>query len=740
VRLNITLAWAIVLWGLAYLPALGYADDPIPATALPPAKIELPPEVATDEPAVFQEEGVVLKPKILQQQKVEEQSAVLMEADKPDFIPLFFAPEKNGVIYSHQELEYDLTDPLVLRVGPLAVTAAGVVMRMSRETGQFFEFEFGLDLKKRFANMYMVSFQWPNELIPDGALELLNDEGKVIYRTEVAEERAIAWRKFVEVAEQEVVSESAEKKAAAQPKKTGALNPRPVTRVGAASLRRMGHDQSSFGLFGGDIFEIPIWKIADPFRFCITKDSPEGRIALCSKRYRFIRKGGLYSVIAENKNVVAKVMVNDKPVTLKGSAVFIDEKRPIKFAALMGNGTYFEFVSFPKHITIVDMVHNDKTDKVEVIGFGAPPLGPIQRIDRRAPDYWDFLNIASTIGDFRKFWKAEFPAHGGNLYLRGYGGAPFRQPFVYERLPRRSTRPLIHIRSPKGTYSKTVTLKGETSDPVKVSSKEESAESTTPTSFDWEFLARERGILNSSEIAVRDGKYTFHAFHEVYKGFPREFSLRTSGVVTSDLNILVLGEAAAHYWFEKIVGWDNTRWSHQRWGVNAKYFQSLVSIGGKKDDNGQKMDFSFRATTLDLKYRLTPGIWARDPTLGVMAQAQMVRIDLAANNTTGAMGGVGAFWARSMPKIFDDLFNIIPFLRYPKWVDVEGVLFFMPLTGRTVLNVSGSVNFHGKILWSQRFFGEAGFGLKAISFGDKETNKVIPVNLAYGTVGLGVNF
>ena len=51
-------------------------------------------------------------------------------------------------------------------------------------------------------------------------------------------------------------------------------------------------------------------------------------------------------------------MVNDKPVTLKGSAVFIDDKKPIKFAALMGNGTYFEFVSFPKRITVVDMVLN----------------------------------------------------------------------------------------------------------------------------------------------------------------------------------------------------------------------------------------------------------------------------------------------------------------------------------------------------------------------------------------------
>ena len=413
--------------------------------------------------------------------------------------------------------------------------------------------------------------------------------------------------------------------------------------------------------------------------------------------------------------------------------MFIDDKKPIKFAALMGNGTYFEFVSFPKRITVVDMVLNEETNQVEVIGYGPPPLGPIDRIARHGKDYWDFLNFMPTIGDFRQFWKATFPAQGGALYLRGYGGAPFKQPFVFDKLPRKTTRPRIHNLSPKSTYSRTVTLKGETTAAVSVASSQASAKSLSPTSFEWEFLVRKRGEMNASEILIKDGDQTFHAFHDVYKGFPREVSARVTGVVTNNLELVVLGELAGQWWYEKIFGWDDTRWSHQRWGLNAKYFQSLAAIGGAGE--GQSL-IKLQVATLDLKYRLTPGVWARDHTLGLMLDAQQVVIE----DYMAQMGGVGVFWARSMPKIFDRFFNILPFMRYPKWVDMEGMVYFLPLSARNQLGGNASVNFHGKILWTDRFFGEAGFGLKMFQFNDLVESKSIGLAVAYGTVGIGLNF
>lgn len=695
----------------------------------------LPPEVDSDEPAVFQQEGVRPKPKALVLEKVEEKKAVLMESDKPDYIPLFFAPEKNGVVYAHQEIEYDLTNPLILRVGPLSVAGAGVVMRLSRETGEFFDFDFGLSLQKKYANMYMVSFQWPVELVPDGVIELFNDDGQVLWRRPANEEHIAKWKKDVNKTEEERQRRIEEYKRATEkdPEKAKVKESTSADMARFQSLRITGHDQSSYGLFGKDIFDIPIWKMKEPFRFCVTKDAPEGRIAICSKRYRFKRQGGRFWIVAESKVIVPKVMVNDKEVTLKGSAVFIDDNKPIKFAALMSNGTYFEFISYPKRITIVDMVLNDDSNEVEVIGYGPPPLGPIQRIERIAPDYWDFLNFMPTIGDFRQFWKASFPAVERSVYLRGYGGAPFKQPFVYDQLPRKKIRPRIHIKSPKSTYSRTVLLKGETSLPARVSSKEESAKNETANSFTWDYWARNRGEMNQAELLVKDGKHTFTAFHEIYKGYPRELSTRLTGVVTSNLELVILGEVAAQMWFEKLLGWNNPTFSLQRWGLNAKYFQALSSVGGS--NNGQSL-IKLNVTTLDLKYRLTPGIWARDHTLGLMADIQQVEIE----RYKAQMGGGGLFWARSMPRFFDNIFNIIPFMRYPKWVDMEGILYFMPLSATNRLGLNVAVNFHGKVLWSERFFGEAGFGFKFFQFDDLVVRKSVGLGIAYGTLGIGLNF
>lgn len=678
-------------------------SPPVPQGELPSGLVD------ADEPAIFQQEGLVAKPKSLEAREVEEQTAVLMEQDKPGYIPLFFDPERNGVIYAHQEIEYDLTNPLILRVGPLAVTAAGVGLRLSRELGEFFEFEFGMDLRKNYANMYMLSFQWPVDLVPDGVIELFSDDGKVLWRREANEEHVAGWRRFVDKSQRNL-----------------------GVRAGAPRPQTTGHEQSSFGLFGREIFEIPVWKINEPFRFCVTKDAPEGRVAICSKRYRFNRRGGRYWVVAESKTVLPKVMVNDKPVTLKGSAVFIDDKRPIKFAALMGNGTYFEFVSFPKRINIVDMVLNEETKRVELIGFGPPPLGEVARIERVAPDYWDFLNFKPTIGDFRKFWMVSYPAQGGSLYLRGYGGAPFKQPFVYERLPRKTARPRINIKSAKSTYRDTTTLIGETTASVKVASNEKSAVNLTGTEFKWEFMARNRGEMNAAKIEILDGDHKFEAFHEIYKGFPREVSLRTTGVLTNNLELVVLGEIAAQWWFEKLFGWENRNLSHQRWGVNARYFQSLATLGGGSGNSVIRL----QVATADLKYRLTPGVWGRDHTLGFSMNAQHIRVE----HYEAQMAGVGAFWARSMPSFLDRIFNLAPFMRYPKWVDVEGIFYALPLKKSTRLGVNTAVNFHGKVLWSQRFFGEAGFGLKLFQFDDLEKRKAVGLAVAYGTVGIGYNF
>jgi hypothetical protein len=155
-----------------------------------------------------------------------------------------------------------------------------------------------------------------------------------------------------------------------------------------------------------------------------------------------------------------------------------------------------------------------------------------------------------------------------------------------------------------------------------------------------------------------------------------------------------------------------------------------------------------QTSTLDLKYRFTPGLWSRDETWGMMASFQ----SMSYAAFKGDMVGGGFFWARSMPRIFDDLMNILPIFRYPKWVDLEFIYYPTFINKESKPKNFGqgtgnwSLNFHGKLMWSKRIFGEAGFGIKNLDFnketGSNETflRQNYKFTSLYGTVGLGINF
>ncbi|MNL79979.1 hypothetical protein D3C87_2067100 [compost metagenome] len=50
------------------------------------------------------------------------------------------------------------------------------------------------------------------------------------------------------------------------------------------------------------------------------------------------------------------------------------------------------------------------------------------------------------------------------------------------------------------------------------------------------------------------------------------------------------------------------------------------------------------------------------------------------------------------------------------------------------------LNFHGKVMWTPKFFGEAGFGLKSYFFENKSDGSGAKLSTFYGTLGVGWNF
>lgn len=665
-------------------------------------------------------------------------------------------PLRNGIRLEQQRIDYDLTKETVLRIGPYLLDESSVSMQVSRETGEFYSVDFGLEMTRQVGPLYIVSFKWPIDYMTSGVIEIVDDRAQSLWRRNLSKEDLTEWANMLAEQNNRELFErrraEKEKELLEEKSKLTIEQIRQKLQLAHPQQLSQMHQKTSFGLAHRSFFEIPIMQLTTPFRFCLSEDVTDSRLALCSRRYNFVREANRYRLMAVGETVQPRVLINDKPVTNKGTAIFLQNDIPIKFAAVLKNGTYFEFVSHPKEISIVDISQTDNKKNIEIIGFGETPMGTDGTETFADTVYEGLLNFMPTIGDLRKYWHVSIPAEAPYVYLKGVGGAPFRQAFNYNQLPPENARTMIAPSTTKSTYKSHVWVHGQVNPEMKLSADDTEVVRDSPTDFSWYFPAPEKGVYNTGVLNVNDGKNTWHSQYDIYRGFAAEMSARLSGVVTQDLTVIMLGELAGQYWFENIFGWENYKYSSQRWGVAVKYFQAFSGL----DQNSKIADTAnmraIETGNFDLKYRLTPGIWGRDPTLGVIASTEVITygFELNSNKTTNViyrvpLAGGGVFWARSMPKIFDDFFNIVPFMRYPKWVDWEFIWYPVTLRANQKSDFIFNMNFHGKIQWTKRFFGEAGFGLKDFSFEDttsSDVNKHLRAGLviAYGTVGLGFNF
>jgi hypothetical protein len=644
---------------------------------------------------------------------------------------LFFAPDKNRVILEPQRIDYDLTQGSTLRMGPYFLPDTAISLQMTKEQGEFFEVDFGFEVRRRLGSIYVLSFRWPKDYLGEGVIEIMNERGESYWKRSVT---AADFRDWQDLGAERGFSDDEVVKIKERLSKKGDSVARPQ-RLSPA------HKKSVFGLAHRGFFEIPISQINEPFRFCLSREDGVGRVALCSSRYEFVRASGQYVLKEIQKEHRPRVMVNDKEVTLKGSAIFLDFKTPIKFSALLKNGTYYEFIARPKEIRVVDMVTTNNKEDVLIIGYGDQPMGEVDESFYADTVYRGFLNFMPTIGDLRRYWRATISTKAPYLYLKGDGGAPFRQVFTFDALPTEKARVTLAETTQRNTYKRVATLSGTADESLKLSSAGTVVRRTGGENFEWDFLADKPTQLNRGFLGIKEGRNTWYGEFDMYRGLPAELSARLTAIASLELDFVLLGEVSGQYWFESLFGWDNHLFSNLRWGISAKRFQDFFVARENPVTQGI---VNLAVTNVDLKYRLTPGVWGRDPTTGLLFGYQSLDYGFRQGGnlltSRNSMVGGGLFWARSMPKFLDDFFNLLPAFRYPKWVDTEALFYPLGLeTGKTpVLNVA--FNFHGKVQWTPRFFGEAGFGLKTFNYDDPEIQKKVGFAVTYGTIGVGINF
>lgn len=595
--------------------------------------------------------------------------------------PLWFDIVNNGVKLGDPVIQYDLTSKDTLKWGPLVLKEDFFSINLTSR--QKLDAE---GSKMAFYNQedMVLFFDWPSEILPYGKLDVTDSKGNTIWSKQLGEAEIQGWHeKIVQVKE--------------QLRKQGKSD---------ADIENNNLLKKTYAFFRSKSEPGPELKIDEGYKFCLQNTLPESSVRICTPFYTMKTVGTQIEMQIEHKakGLNPSVKYDTKDQALSGR-IAVGGDKPVSFFAQLKSGALVEFTSAVPVLKVYDM------STEQIVGENPAPVF----IKSEA------LHNKDPLDPMNKLWKASSKSIDKSIFLPGTAGGFFQYDIAVEHLPAEKLRPYADERNLNATYSNEDKLK-VTRDGVK--------EPET-----WTTLNPQKEKWNRSYLATKDEKYEYKSYLDLYRGYAGEASLRLTGLAASGGKTAGMAEVHLGYWFNSIAGWDNYYLSRQRWGLSAKYMSLLSTIPATAED-GTVEDVKIQSTIVDLKYRFTPGLWERDESWGALLSYE----NLSYGNYKVPKLGYGIFWARSMPKFFDDLFNTMKIFRYPKWVDLDIVKYSTSMDSNYKLGDDYAINFHGKILWTPRFYGEAGFGVKKYYFLQESTQQGATLNTIYGTLGLGVNF
>ncbi|WP_413576051.1 hypothetical protein ACLVWU_16835 [Bdellovibrio sp. HCB290] len=484
----------------------------------------------------------------------------------------------------------------------------------------------------------------------------------------------------------------------------------------------------------------PQWQSGNHFRFCLRADIDKGFTAMCTQNYGIEINGETIKLDYTKSDTKPRVIaLNEERKKLKDN-IEVAVGAPVGFLATLKSGATYEFMSEPIQPDLWDFIESVNKGAVTFKGALPAPVGDSKVTPRIIYGaITKTLGFQKTIAEPSDLWEMDVSLNNPRLHFAGKYGGVFTYDLEIKNYPKQKDRLFAHKDVLQGTYSTKEQMRVKVSKDAKVEGLDPLDEKDKDSDLrTWKFTADQKYQLNKPQLLVSEGdpaKSEPHkAYIEIYRGGAGEASVRLSGISTTQGGSTFVGEFHLQYWFNDLFDWQNNYLSKQRWGVSAKYFTSLADVTATKE-NDETEKVALNSTEVDLRYRFSQGLWERDETVGAIVAYEALTIGNQKANKMGA----GLFWARSMPKAFDDLLNYIPFMKYPKFVDMEYIQFFSSMDSGTKMGNDFVLNFHGKVLWTNNVFGELGFGIKKYDFTNADESGAT-LSTFYGTVGLGVNF
>jgi hypothetical protein len=490
------------------------------------------------------------------------------------------------------------------------------------------------------------------------------------------------------------------------------------------------HSKSAWGIIDPDLRQFKFLFSGETHRLCLNEIANKNdQLKICSAPFVASLKGSKVELKLVNQGTenTSTLYINDQPIGASGLA-YAKVGKSISLKPVFSNGSFVSFKFTASPLDLIDAVESRDGKLILISGRGKKPIGKAK--DLNLPETGP---LAATGLPLEPLWQLVVPRSAPLIRTMGEFNMPMTYFMKFEKLPKAAERIYIEDEMHHGTYSSSPVLKGYAQPKQKLSSKDYSIERIDAEKFEWTFAAPKKGTTNRSNLLIKnDEGQSWVASHSLHRTYPFEASIRLTGAIDPAASIIFLGEAAMSVWLESLGPIRNSLIGSHRWGINTRYFQTATPI--KLANTGQSSHFS--VANLDLRYNLTRGLWNRDELIGVILSMQQNTL----SNYTTTLNGLGAYWARTMPKVFNDIFEVLPLFRYPKYVDMDLVIYQGGLSSSVQTQLSYHLNFHGKVFWTDRFYGEAGFGLKRLEFATTDGTNRFALGMTYGTVGMGVVF
>lgn len=465
--------------------------------------------------------------------------------------------------------------------------------------------------------------------------------------------------------------------------------------------------------------------------FCLSNRNGEEHLRICLPKY--------YARIENNTVFLKKIRMNYENFAIFNSqtsasnTVSFKSNQLIRIDIQNSNGFSLDTRTKFNAKDIVDIIKNQEGD---LTILSRQPLAEATSetayslYSKNENSIFDVIGFSDSIGHFKPLFKYKNVIDKSTIKLTNNLGLSANldlSPFDFSK---QTDRPRVDQDEFQiSSYKKEKQMSLITSDSI--SYEESSSIQLLNNSPMWTIKRERLNIYNENLLPYKFNNQRFIASHLAYRTYPGQASARFSNTLTADSEQLISSEVNIQYWFENVFGWQSYYLSEQRWGIDAQYFKSLnkFSISDIKSN--------YENTSVNLKYRLSPGVWNYDETLGILVGYQ----NFSLLNTRFPMAGFGIFWSRSMPKSIDDLLNYIPLLRKKKWVNVDLTYYNTPLDKDKVAKKQNyKLNFYGKILWTDRFFTEVGFGMRTHDLEIKSSETELLFQTYYGALGFGLDF